>query len=161
MIAQPSQKPTLIDQEGPVANLFEAYVAGLYMCYLKSPTDLSSAYGPPSSKLGLNGFDSAVGNAGPTRRLRTHGQALDLLEQWLIPLFTPLAAWAVQEAQTQLKASVGIDDEDDQQTVGAMARLNQHFIAKEDMKPIFEPVEGAPAGMWTMQCKVVKKDGAV
>jgi hypothetical protein len=162
MIAHPSQKPTLVRQEKQVANLFEAYVAGLYLFYLRPSTAYTRADDPASS---LPDFRSASNEATATTSCRTHGQALDLLEQWLHPLFIPLADWAIiqlREAQKQIGpsgAAGGIDNTHDERATGATARLNQHFIVEEGMQPIFQVVEDAPA--WTIECRAIKKDGTV
>jgi len=149
---EPSQKFNLTSLEKPVANLFEAYVAGLFEAYTRGPASESNQY-----------------NGAFPSRMRSHGQAIDLLEDWIHPLFTPLAAWVLsqlQEEQARVEAEAdkhagGSVDEEDQKAVGSLARLNEYFISKEGTKPELLAMSGAPSGYWTMQCIAIKKDGSI
>lgn len=137
MIAHPSARPALISGDKAVANLFEAYVAGLYRSYLLSDGQQKQA---------------------------TRGQAIDHIEAWLRPLFSSLAQWVVrklEEEQARIDANLLNEEdvsEEDRLAQGSLARLNQHFLHKEGGMPVFEQVSGG-GGAWAMRCIATRKDG--
>jgi ribonuclease-3 len=161
LIASPSERYNLIHGEKAVANLFEAYVAGLYYSYQRPDSILSP---PPTPRQSPAGDVSDVEDASQPH-VRSRGQARDLVDEWLSELFTPLAHWAVslmrqeQERIEVERATAGGDDILDEQAAGATARLNEHFVAKEGRIPQYESLGVDAMGLWTMRCTAVKRDG--
>ncbi|OCF31328.1 hypothetical protein I316_06932 [Kwoniella heveanensis BCC8398] len=147
-------------------------------------SELTSAHDSPSSGLGSssNGFANGHGTHTPAApesgRRPTTGEARDYLDQWLRPLFAHLARWALNELkQEQLRmrqramqqtngdgSGSGEDEEmedaeTDRNAIGALARLNEWFIAKEGAPPKF--VEEKSGAEWRAECRAVDKDGTV
>ncbi|ORY29150.1 ribonuclease III domain-containing protein [Naematelia encephala] len=169
----------LISGEKTVANLFEAYIAGLYYSYLQ-PRTLSSTVprtriptpprtpqktGPATTESESITSKSSPSTPPPTTHTHiTHGQAMDQLEEWLIPLFTPLAHWVLQEMRKEqarldlLVASKNDDSHLDDDAIGAMARLNEHFTVKQGGKPEY-CAKRAAGDMWYVMVIAIMKDG--
>ncbi|KAK8843457.1 hypothetical protein IAR55_007114 [Kwoniella newhampshirensis] len=159
--------------EKTVANLFEAYVAGVFYSYLKHGkiTTVSQQVIPTPPHTCPKGW---VLSASPTPASipdlpediavkTSRGQAIDHLECWLRPLFTPLAAWVLEEIKREhkrleaLTAEKGGESDLDEKAAGASARLNEWFIVKGAGKP--EYISTASAGMWAIQCIATDKSG--
>nr|XP_019005862.1 uncharacterized protein I203_01180 [Kwoniella mangroviensis CBS 8507]OCF69323.1 hypothetical protein I203_01180 [Kwoniella mangroviensis CBS 8507] len=174
LIAPPEQLPTLINGEKVLANLFEAYIAGVYYSYLKhgpaptssnstlptpprSPNQHAHSLSPSSSSLSV--YISASGEASsPTR-----GQAIDHLDLWLRPLFQPIAESMLDQLkQQQIAKHLLIENDEDVNTdknaIGANSRLNQWFISKEGGMPDYA---SSTAGMqgWKTLCTAVDRYG--
>lgn len=166
----PDARWTLLQQEKPVANLFEAYVAGLFYSYLKTSSSFPTPPRTPIKRLHLSDSDDSdesdeVRLPSSTTK-STHGQAMDFIESWLRPLFTSIASWAIGEMQNELKRieevrceKAGDADFVDEAIRGSLAKMNEHFIAKEGCRPVWS--ESTQDGMWTMKCKAIRKDGTV
>ncbi|WVO22761.1 uncharacterized protein IAS62_004097 [Cryptococcus decagattii] len=106
------------------ANIFEAYVAGLHYSYLKhgNTKDVDGGDGP-----------------------KTHGQGLEHLQEWLRPLFEPIAEWVLGymkkeqerlEAETAVKAG-SMDTDLDDLANGASGKLNELFISRGAGMPVY------------------------
>ncbi|WWC97719.1 hypothetical protein V866_004603 [Kwoniella sp. B9012] len=175
LIAPPEQLPTLINGEKVLANLFEAYIAGVYYSYLKhcptplnlsnstlptpprSPNQHAHSLSPSSSSSSV--YISASGEASsPTR-----GQAIDHLDLWLRPLFQPIAESMLDQLkQQQIAKHLLIENDEDVNTdknaIGANSRLNQWFISKESGMPDYA---SSTAGMqgWKTLCTAVDRYG--
>ena len=102
-------------------------------------------------------------------RKRSHGQAIDLLEEWIYPPFEPLAAWVLTQLQAEQArveneidsyAGGGSTAQEDFRAIGALARLNEYFIARERTKPVVRAT-GGPNEYWTVQITATKRDGTV
>ncbi|WVF65728.1 hypothetical protein IAT40_000460 [Kwoniella sp. CBS 6097] len=108
----------------------------------------------------------------------TPGEARDYLDQWLRPLFARLAQWALNELKEeqakqrtlalQISASARGEEEEegimedaqiDTLAIGALARLNEWFIAKEGAPPVFS--EDPSGNEWKVECRAVDKNGTV
>lgn len=106
------------------ANLYEAYVAGLYLSHLES--------------MGA-------------------GEAFNRVSQYLQPLFTPIAEWALDQLKNELRrieASQTADDESDQidaKSRGANAMLNEHFTKYHGNIPTYDP-QRCGEQAWTIVC---------
>jgi ribonuclease-3 len=127
--AEPAQLPTLRSGEKTTANIFEAYVAGLYY----SPTSVSTP--------------------------------LTTLQDWLIPLFTPIAHWVLDQLKAETRrliserSSGGVEEEGlDNLAIGSSARLNEYFIKYEGKKPEYLDSR-AGSDMWKVLCMATKRNG--
>nr|XP_019047801.1 hypothetical protein I302_04418 [Kwoniella bestiolae CBS 10118]OCF26731.1 hypothetical protein I302_04418 [Kwoniella bestiolae CBS 10118] len=137
LVAPPEQLPTLMNGDKVLANLFEAYIAGVFYSYLKH------AVGEGSSRL-------------------SRGQAIDHLDLWLRPLFQPIAESMLSQLKAeQLSRQLLVDTEDDdtdRKAQGANARLNQWFIFKEGGQPSYASSNAGLQG-WKTLCTAVDRDG--
>ena len=125
--------------EKTVANLFEAYIAGLYYCYMSPDTAVSGTV--------------------------SRGQAIDQVYEWLRELYTPLAQWVVEtlrneQAIIQAAAQAGHATHGDLGAAGSLARVNEHFIAKEATRPTFDLID-SESGLWRIKCTAITKDGII
>ncbi|TYJ55186.1 hypothetical protein B9479_004120 [Cryptococcus floricola] len=133
-----------------VANIFEAYIAGMFYSYLQ------------------HGDVTIDGTRGP----KTRGEGITYLEAWLRPLFTPIAEWAVgyitlerkrlKTDQAQSAAVDGImDDQFDDVAVKicASARLNEFFLVKGKGMPEYVYEEAAEKGLWSCTVKAWDRVG--
>ncbi|WVO18272.1 hypothetical protein L204_105983 [Cryptococcus depauperatus] len=127
------------------ANIFEAYIAGLFYSFLK------------------HGDHSEGNNDG---KPRTHGDGIMHLEAWLEPLFAPIAEWILgymKKEQEELEAEniEKMDTEDaemDALAVGASGKLNEYFAAKGAGVPTYE-YDQAGADLWLCRVVAVDKTG--
>lgn len=199
LLAGPSELWNVRNGEKTRANLFEAYVAGLYASYLKhgdgevngTGNGHFHGNGHVNGNGGVNGGSAASGFRAPTpprtpskrdtstADLRVNGLALDEASDaagkddgraflhvmgWLKPLFTPLARWALEELKSEQaridarQAELTPDAELDAQSLGASARLNEHFTYKEGGMPEYLPARSG-SDMWTVMCVATMRDG--
>ncbi|WVW79079.1 hypothetical protein I302_101042 [Kwoniella bestiolae CBS 10118] len=169
LVAPPEQLPTLMNGDKVLANLFEAYIAGVFYSYLKhgptspNPTPTEALPTPPRSPNQhtppLPSTYTAVGE-GSSRLSR--GQAIDHLDLWLRPLFQPIAESMLSQLKAeQLSRQLLVDTEDDdtdRKAQGANARLNQWFIFKEGGQPSYASSNAGLQG-WKTLCTAVDRDG--
>ncbi|OWZ41336.1 ribonuclease III [Cryptococcus neoformans c45] len=127
------------------ANIFEAYVAGLHYSYLK------------------HGNTKDVGEGGGPK---THGQGLEHLQEWLRPLFEPIAEWVLGymkkeqerlEAETAVKAG-SMDTDLDDLANGASGKLNELFISRGAGMPVYT-YEQRGVDMWKAIVIARNRDG--
>ncbi|WVQ93374.1 hypothetical protein IAU59_000443 [Kwoniella sp. CBS 9459] len=195
LLAPPEQRAVLVNGDHVPANLFEAYIAGVYYSYLSHGSsseheyrtnsehdhdhdvDLDgdikpniSAPGPSANGFAhRNGGSSSSVHSGSARH--TSGQARDYLDSWLRPLFSRIAIWALTELKGEQarqralqitargEGNVVEDPEIDQHSIGALARLNEWFIAKEGGQPAF--IQEKSGAEWKLECRAVDRDGNV
>jgi len=160
LIASYAQLYNLQNGEKTSANIFEAYVAGVYYSFLNpTKTRMPTPLRTPSK----SGFDEHVIKT-PHSTQPTNGQALDQVESWLHPLFTPIAEWTLGQLkaeQARLEAMTAEKRGDkylDQHAAGAMARLNEHCIVRERGIPEYISIR-AGSDMWSVMCVATLKDG--
>ncbi|WWD21017.1 hypothetical protein CI109_105498 [Kwoniella shandongensis] len=187
LIAAPDALYNLKSGDKTVANLFEAYVAGVYYSYLKHGNTATRRVVPtppqtPSKRrvivdedpdppspvvsptLELPEHPSLSSASEEVRVKPTRGQAMDHLETWLRPLFTPLAAWVLQLIKVEYKrlevsnAERGGESDLDEKAKGAMSRLNEWFIHKGKGMPEYQSSRSG-SDMWTTQCIATDKEG--
>ena len=146
------------------ANIFEAYVAGLHYSYLKHGMNFQG-------KAASNGpdFSSQIGNTkdvGKGDGPKTHGQGLEHLQEWLRPLFEPIAEWVLGymkkeqerlEAETAVKAGLMDTDLDDLAN-GAAGKLNELFISRGAGMPVYT-YEPRGVDMWKAIVIARNRDG--
>jgi hypothetical protein len=129
------------------ANVFESYIAGVFLAYRKGYDSTSKANGDSKPKL------------------RTQGQATDHVSEWLVPLFEPVAKF-IQESlhaeQRRLASMSGVKDETEispAQAAGATMRLNEYFngVLKAD-PPAYEHKQKEGL-MWMTKCTVTLPGG--
>ena len=145
ILAQLSQRYNLIDRlvadrtallnlkrgERANANLFEAYIAGLYLSYI----------------------DDSKGDIEAT------GRAFTKISEYLYPLFRPIAEWALGELKAESKrieASQTADDEADhidRLAQGSTALLNEHFTKYHKALPTYD-AQRLGEQTWTIVCTV-------
>jgi ribonuclease-3 len=201
LLAGPSEQWNVRNGEKTRANLFEAYVAGLYASYLKhgdgGVNGNGNGHGNGNAHVNgsghVNGGSTTSGFRAPTpprnpsngdmstaADLRVYGLALDEgsdvaagmddgraflhVMGWLKPLFTPIARWALEflkAEQARIDArqvELTPDAELDQHSLGASARLNEHFTYKEGGMPEYLPARSG-SDMWTVMCIATMRDG--
>ncbi|ODN91419.1 hypothetical protein L198_05933 [Cryptococcus wingfieldii CBS 7118] len=147
LITDVSASETLKSGMKTVANIFEAYIAGMFYSYLQ------------------HGDVTTDDTRGP----KTRGEGITYLEAWLRPLFTPIAEWAVgyitlerKRLKTELAAVDGImDDQFDDVAVKicASARLNEFFTVKGKGIPEYVYEEAAEKGLWSCTVKARDREG--
>lgn len=98
------------------------------------------------------------------RYKRTRGMALDYLDVWLRPLFTPVAEAALQSMRAkwrEIQSSGAAEDGDlDAHAVGALSALNQFTSAKWASMPR-DTDAGPTDGGWKFEGEVTAPDGKV
>ncbi|WWC73261.1 uncharacterized protein I206_107227 [Kwoniella pini CBS 10737] len=169
LIAPPEQLTVLRNGEKVLANLFEAYIAGLYYSYLKhgfkNSNSSSSISTPPKSpslfptispSYIYNDIDFSNREKKPTR-----GEAIDYLDKWLRPLFQPIAKHILlqmKEKEQNARLSGTTEDFDtDKKAIGANARLNQWFEHKE--KGIPDYAHSRAGDLWKVLCIATDRHG--
>jgi hypothetical protein len=168
LICDPASRPVLLQSLKTTANLFESYTAALFQSYLfgYGSDDATSVPLPPSPDTSaVYGYE--YGSPSNQIRKRTNGQALDMVEAWLKPVFMPLAQHVLGEmkrAQASWSSAVayGDDDDEDRMAQGAAAVLNEHFIGKlHSIKPTFEEVPNKDPTLkaWRMRCIATDREG--
>ena len=152
--------------EKTTANIFEAYVAGVFYSFLESPLTTNPRLPKrPLSPNGSGSADQGKGTRSTASDKLTRGDAWDYLETWLHPLFIPIAEWALEQLRAEqakldeLVAEKGGDADLDENAVGAMARLNEHCAIRERGKPDYQ-AHRAAGDMWTVVCVTTLRDGA-
>lgn len=97
------------------------------------------------------------------RYKRTRGMAVDYLESWLRPLFTPVAEVGLQRMRAkwrEYQASGSAEDEDlDTRAVGALSALNQFTSAKWACMPRYTDAGTTESGGWRFEGEVTAPDG--
>ncbi|RXK37149.1 hypothetical protein M231_05601 [Tremella mesenterica] len=159
LICTSDQRYNLAQNEKTMADIFEAYVAGLFYSHLyRASTSFPRIPTPPATPrkrtLTPDPKPPSASNA------EARGQAMDHIHKWLAPLFTPLAHWVLDQMrleQKRLEATLSATPEEDADAVGATARLNEYFTAKEGNIPTYDSTQ--MNGMWKVECTAVKKDG--
>ncbi|WWC64196.1 uncharacterized protein I303_106804 [Kwoniella dejecticola CBS 10117] len=172
LIAPAEQLPVLRNGEKVLANLFEAYIAGVYYSYLKYgpgtslvSTDTTSTISMPTPPRSPQ-FDLSSpshtstpihnGNHVDRGRSPTRGEAMDYLEEWLRPLFQPIAQHILNQMKAEQSArhaeSGGTTEnqDTDHNARGANARLNQWFEHKEGGIPDYAQSKAGDA--WKVLC---------
>ncbi len=139
--ASPSALYTVRNQPRTKAALFEAYIAGVF-------------------------YDRLGSDAGNVSR----GEALNVLENWLRPLYTPIAHWALGSVREQqmILSSLRLNDQSEDDDLardhlasGASARLNEHFIGRlRAEKPEYISRE-IGLGIWNVTCVAVERSGKI
>ncbi|WVQ75377.1 hypothetical protein IAR50_004997 [Cryptococcus sp. DSM 104548] len=135
-----------------VANIFEAYIAGLFYSFLKHGDVIN----------------------GDTRGDRTRGEGVTYLETWLRALFIPIADWTVGYIKDEkerlvsdqaLKAAVNgmVDNEFDETaiTMCASAKLNEYFVSKGRGLPDYTYEEAVEKGMWSCTVRAWDREGNI
>lgn len=172
LIALRHERPVLLESEKTCADVFEAYVAGVFydrrypppLPQVKQDPQVKEEAGADSEPLAT----AALASGPPAM---SKGGALDALAAWLDPLFAPLAQHALeqmtaeQDRMAQSASPAGAPPgaaspaQTDAAVSGAMAKLNQHFSFKESGLPIYHyfPVDGA----WRCDVTATKLDGVV
>ena len=185
LIALQHDRPVLMGSEKTSADVFEAYVAGVFYDRLYPlPLAPSPSAGPEplvKQELGVDfparatsptvNRSSLNGHGGPSPLSK--GAALDALAAWLDLLFAPLAKYTLDQmaaeeehlAQSASPAPAGAaagaasPARTDSIVSGAMAMLNQHFIIKESGLPDYDYT--SVDGGWRCDVTAVKLDGRV
>ncbi|WVQ81656.1 hypothetical protein IAT38_003781 [Cryptococcus sp. DSM 104549] len=184
LMADPNAAYTLRAGQKTTANLFESYVAGAYYSYLKygegsagrkrhrseTPVDprlaMKAANGEATDGEKADKEAAVAEPAVPaSAALPTRGQAMDHIESWLRPLFTPIARWVLEYMKTEQRRLDALQSERsgdgmelDALSTGASARLNEFCISKGGGMPVYTAVR-AGADQWTVQCCATSKDG--
>ncbi|WWC91379.1 uncharacterized protein L201_006322 [Kwoniella dendrophila CBS 6074] len=183
LIAPPEQLPTLKNGEKVLANLFEAYIAGVYYSYLihgpnQDPSAASSSLRQqspsPSPSLSSNPSSTStstnhltptfpIGNfVNGNNNKVTRGEAMNYLENWLRPLFQPISEHIlIQMKNEQSSKQSLLNDEDleiDKKSIGANSKLNQWFIAKESGMPEYASATSGTQG-WKILCTAIDRSG--
>lgn len=164
LLAEPSAVWNLRNGEGTQANLFEAYLAGLYTSYLRSYAEsvkLEVDYDVGARALEQPGAVEEARNMSDMAHERAFGRVSKFVQE----LFLPIAAWGLEElkaAHARLEAATVQDDEEadiDRLALGATARVNEHFIKLYKHKPAYE---SQPAGgRWMVRATAEGPPGTV
>lgn len=180
LIASASESWNLQSGEKVQANIFEAYVAALYMSYLGP---LSDPRPPPTTptrtsfpQSPINGRSSSQSPTTPngftfpavpsSQTADAEGLAFARIGYWLKPLFAPLCHWVLEEVtleQKRLEAVQAGNNEDshmDMLAVGATGRLNEHMSKFHRTTPVY-PASRAGADNWLVSCTAQDKDGRI
>lgn len=148
IIASASEVWNLRAGEKIQANLFEAYVAALYLSYLRPTASASST----SATVSSDAYCDA------------EGRAFARLGHWLKPLFAPLCHWLLAEIKSEQRrlddqsSGANADSHLDQLASGALARLNEHMTKYHKTAPQYTSSR-AGTDAWTTQCIVHDKHG--
>ncbi|WVR09214.1 hypothetical protein IAU60_006276 [Kwoniella sp. DSM 27419] len=170
LLAPAESLPVLRNGDRVPANLFEAYVAGLYYSCLSHGIPSTTLPTPPRSPhddISSNGtvHTPAQSTECSSARIRVSpGEVRQYLEQhWLRPLFTPLAQWTLEQfkaGQTRGQAQTEDEADIDRKAIGAVAHLNTWFTYKEGGIPEYPCMNSGSQG-WTAQCIAKDRDGHV
>ncbi|EJT49011.1 hypothetical protein A1Q1_01922 [Trichosporon asahii var. asahii CBS 2479] len=97
------------------------------------------------------------------RYKRTRGMAVDYLESWLRPLFTPVAEVGLQSMRAkwrEYQASGAAEDGDlDARAIGALSALNQFTNAKWACMPRYKDAGATESGGWKFEGEVTSPEG--
>lgn len=155
------------------ANLFEAYIAGVFESILDPDLnpELATSNGnvshtPPSVKAEAEaGLDFALPSPSG---LKTEGQAYDELSDWLVPLLTPIAHFVRDHLHSErhriIRSGNNHDGDDDSHidpaaVTGSTARLNELFIGRLGL-PMPDYQSAQTEGLlWRTKCTATLKDG--
>ncbi|WRT68883.1 uncharacterized protein IL334_005864 [Kwoniella shivajii] len=167
LIAPEQALPTLRNGEKVLANLFEAYIAGVYYSYLKHGRSNHTGhphFQPLSSSSSSSSPSSSSSRTSSPGKAVTRGEAMDNLELWLRPLFTPLAQHILNQMKEEQRqrhsltvGDIGEDSDTDRKAIGANSKLNQWFTAKEGGIPNYPPHAAGSEG-WTVMCEATDRD---
>lgn len=172
LIAAPSEVWNLRAGEKVQANMFEAYIAALYLSYLSHDKALagksssSTSVGLPSPPATPLTSSSSSPETLVSPNADAAGRAFALVGTWLNPLFTPLAHWVLDELRIEQKrleekhTGSNEDAEMDTRATGAMARLNEHLIRFHKKIPEYL-AHRETSDQWTVMCNAEDKDGKV
>ena len=171
MKAHPGNLLSLRASEKSVANLLEAYVGGLFYSYLSvlPPARIPTPPRTPQKQEATESLADHVASdsnsapvPAPLRRDTSYGEAMNRLEEWLRPLYTPLAQFMLEEMRqekAEREALMVMDDSDlDDNALGASARLNEYFIKESGQVPDYQPSRIGLAD-WSITCIAKKRDG--
>lgn len=167
-IAAQASLYSLDRSEKTKANLFESYIAGLYLS-LQRQSQASRLPTPPRTPLDDNTLppvaELLATQANTAVPQMDDGSAFVKVSTWLRAVFTPVAIFAFEEmkkeyAATTASSAEGDEAEMDRLSVGALAILNEHFIKFHARPPVYLALDKASVtDKWTVQATAVKKDG--
>lgn len=97
------------------------------------------------------------------RYKRSRGMAVDYLDSWLRPLFTPIAEIGLQSMRDkwrEYQASGAAEDQDlDSRAIGALSALNQFTYSKWACMPRYTDAGAMENGGWKYVGEVTSPDG--
>jgi ribonuclease-3 len=138
LLAAPSAIRSLRANDSVAADLFEAYIAGVFYSYLYPRPSASFVPSPPWTA----SEGRVVGENTPSSEQRTYsyGDAYNRLIAWLFPVMTPIALWIYEELkreQERVECRTVVDGEpsDDMLAEGALQRLMEYFTAEHGYIP--------------------------
>ncbi|ORX38928.1 ribonuclease III domain-containing protein [Kockovaella imperatae] len=146
----------LRNQPNVQADLFEAYIGGLFYSYLHRGTPRSN----PTPPLTPQPHEPTASLADGSPRRMSYGQAMDELGLWLRAVYTPLAHKMMDQIRSE-QSTTDINVALEQQAAGSTALLNQYYLTHESRLPSYAYSASADSsGMWTCICVAQRRDGS-